>query len=106
VYPLKGRSLWTLLTTSVDYVHTPDYVFALEHRGHVLIRKGDWKLVNATIPLHPDNFELYDLSRDLAEQQNLKFSEPEKFQEMLGEWETFKRESRLQIPTPEPGTGL
>lgn len=106
VYPLKGRSLWTLLTTPADYVHTPDYVFALEHRGHVLIRQGDWKLVNTTIPFHPDNFELYDLSRDLAEQQNLKFSDPEKFQEMLEQWETFKRDSRVQIPTPEPGTGL
>jgi arylsulfatase len=106
VYPLKGRSLWPLLTTSVDRVHPPDYVFALEHRGHVLIRKGDWKLVNTTLPLHPDNFELYDLSRDLAEQENLRFSEPDKFQEMLGEWEALKKETRLQIPAPEAGTGL
>jgi len=106
VYPLKGRSLWSLLTTSADNVHPADYVFALEHRGHVLIRQGDWKLVNTVIPFHPDNFELYDLSRDLAEQQNLELSEPEKFQEMLGHWEAFKRDSRVQIPTPEPGTGL
>jgi arylsulfatase len=94
-----------LLTTPADNVHTPDYVFALEHRGHVLIRQGDWKLVNTIVPFHPDNFELYDLSRDLAEQQNLKFSEPEKFQEMLRHWESFRRESRVQIPTPEAGTG-
>ena len=106
VYPLKGRSLWPLLTTTVEDVHTSDYVFALEHRGHVLIRKGDWKLVNTTVPLHPDNFELYDLSRDLAEQQDLKRSEPDKFQEMLGEWEALKKETRLQIPTPEAGAGL
>jgi arylsulfatase len=58
------------------------------------------------MPFHPDNFELYDLSRDLAEQRNLRLSEPEKFQEMLGAWEAFKRDSRLQIPAPEPGTGL
>jgi arylsulfatase len=72
----------------------------------VLVRKGDWKLVNTTVPLHPDNFELYDLSRDLAEQQDLKRSEPGKFQEMLGEWEALKKETHLQIPTPEEGAGL
>jgi arylsulfatase len=106
VYPLKGRSLWPLLTTTVEDVHAPDYVFALEHRGHVLIRKGDWKLVNTTVPLHPDNFELYDLSRDMAEQHDLKLTQPDKFQEMLGEWDALKKETRLQIPTPEAGTGL
>jgi arylsulfatase len=101
VYPLKGRSLWPLLAGKSDAIHADDYVFALEHRGHVLIRQGNWKLVNTTLPLNPDNFELHDLSVDLAEQRDLKTAEPEKFREMLGEWEALKRETRLQIPTPE-----
>jgi arylsulfatase A-like enzyme len=101
VYPLKGRSLWPILSGQTDSVHPEEYVFALEHRGHVLIRQGDWKLVNSTLPLDPDNFELYNLSVDLAEQRNLKATEPQKFREMLGEWEALKRETRLQIPTPE-----
>ena len=101
VYPLKGRSLWPILSGGTDSVHPEEYVFALEHRGHVLIRKGDWKLVNTTLPLNPDNFELYDLTVDLAEQRDLRAAEPEKFREMLGEWEVLKRETRLQIPTPE-----
>ncbi len=101
VFPLKGQSLWPLLAGQSDAVHAADYVFALEHRGQVLIRKGNWKLVNSTLPLNPDTFELYDLSVDLAEQQDLKSAAPEKFTEMIGEWEKLKQETRLQIPTPE-----
>lgn len=101
VYPLKGRSLWPIFSGRTDTVHSKEYVFALEHRGHVLIRQGNWKLVNATLPLNPDNFELYDLSVDLAEQRDQKASEPEIFREMLRHWEALKQETRLQIPTPE-----
>lgn len=101
VYPLKGRSLWPILSGRSDAVHPEEYVFALEHRGHVLIRQGNWKLVNTTLPLNPENFELYDLSADLAEQRNLKAAEPEKFRKMLDEWEVLKKETRLQIPAPE-----
>jgi arylsulfatase A-like enzyme len=101
VYPLKGESLWPLLSGRADAIHSDEYVFAMEHRGQVLIRKGNWKLVNATLPLKQENFELYDLSTDMAEQRDLKSVAPEKFQEMLDEWETLKEETRLQIPTPE-----
>jgi arylsulfatase len=73
----------------------------MEHRGQVLIRKGNWKLVNSTLPLREENFELYDLSTDMAEQRDLKSVAPEKFREMLNEWEKLQQETRLKIPTPE-----
>jgi arylsulfatase len=103
VYPLKGKSLWPLLAGHADAVHDEGYTFAMEHRGQVLIRKGNWKLVNSTLPLREENFELYDLSTDMAEQRDLKSVAPDKFREMLNEWEKLKEETRLEIPTPEAG---
>lgn len=101
VYPLKGKSLWPLLSGSAAAIHDDAFVFAMEHRGQVLIRKGNWKLVNTALPLDPENFELHDLAADPAEQRDLKAVAPEKFREMMDEWEKLKDETRLQIPTPE-----
>jgi len=38
---------------------------------------------------------------DLAEQIDLKESYPEKYQEMLAEWESFSKEVGVVIPTPK-----
>jgi arylsulfatase A-like enzyme len=106
VFPLLGRSLVPLLTGKTKQVHAEDYVFGLEHRGYVMIRKGDWKLVNTVLPLDTANFELFDLRRDLAEQQNLKSAASAKYQEMMNEWKTFAQAVGVKIPTPKQGEGL
>ncbi len=45
-------------------------------------------------------FELYDLSKDLAELNDLKELEPEKYEELLKEWTKFSNEIKVQIPPP------
>ena len=47
-----------------------------------------------------ENFKLYDLSQDLAELNDLKESEPDKYKEMLDEWRKFSNEIKVQIPPP------
>jgi arylsulfatase len=106
VYPLWGRSLKSLLSGEQEIVHPTDYVFALEHRGFIQIRKGNWKLVNVERPFNESNFELYDLSVDRAEQRDVKEVYPEIYQELLGEWHAYRDEMKVRIPTPEPGEGL
>ena len=100
LYPLKGNSIMPLATGIADKVHDDDYVFGLEHRNRAMIRKGDWKITNTTRPFDTANFELYNLSNDLAELNNLKESEPEKYQELLLEWTKFSEEIKVQVPTP------
>ena len=65
-----------------------------------MLRKGDWKLTNIIRPFDTTNFELYNLADDLAEVNNLKESEPEKYQELLAEWIKFSAEIKVQIPPP------
>ena len=101
VKPLLGKSLVPLLSGKSDSVHDSTYVFGLEHRGYAMIRKGDWKIVNIERPFLLDNFRLYNLKSDLAEQNNLTETFPEKYQEMLGEWEKFSKEVGVVIPTPK-----
>ena len=52
------------------------------HDGHRAIRVGDWKLVSAK----GERWELYDLSKDRAEQQDMGSREPQRVEQMAAEW--------------------
>jgi len=98
LFPLKGNSLIPILSGQTNQIHTSDYVFGLEHNNLAMIRKGDWKITNVTIPFREENFKLYNLSQDLAENHDLKETEPEKYRELVEEWEKFSKEIKVQIP--------
>jgi arylsulfatase len=66
-----------------------------------MLRKGNWKLLNNIRPLDPKNFELYNLETDLGEQADLRESFPEKYQELLKEWDSFSSRVGVLIPTPQ-----
>jgi len=100
VKPLLGASLLPVLTGKQQAIHAEDYVFGMEHNGYAMLRKGNWKILNTTRPFQLDNFQLYNLSTDLAEQIDLKDQEPAKHQEMLGEWEKFTNRVGIILPTP------
>lgn len=104
--PLAGKSLSPILNGAQDHIHDSTYVFGLEHRGNAMLRKGKWKLLNTQSPLELKNFGLYNMETDLSEQQNLKEVYPEKYQELLLEWEKFSKEVGVVTPTPKEGEGL
>jgi arylsulfatase A-like enzyme len=100
VYPLRGSSLVPFISGKVDEVHSSDYIFAIEHHGHAMLRKGIWKITNFKQPFDIKNFSLYNLSNDLGEQRDLKYTEPKKYKELLIEWEKFSKEVRINFSEP------
>ncbi len=106
IAPLKGASLLPLLAGSTSAVHDSSYVFALEHRGRIVVRKGRWKLVSNDQPFDPQNFQLFDLKNDLAEQVDVKDKYPDVWAEMLQEWKRFAATEKIKFPTPVDGEGL
>ncbi len=99
-YPLKGRSLVPFLEGSTKRIHDDDYVFALEHFNAAMVRKGQWKITNTERPLDKNNFKLYDMSKDLGEQFDLKEKQPQIFEDLLAEWEAYAKEVRVLVPPP------
>ena len=79
-------------------MHSSEYVFGMEHNNFALLRKGDWKITNVISPYREDNFELYHLSEDLAEINDLKETEREKYDELIGEWRNFSKEIKAMLP--------
>ena len=96
VYPLKGTSLIPFLSNSSKEIHDSTYVFGLEHAGYAMIRKGKWKITSSERPFKIENFSLYDLSTDIAEQHDLRKIKPKKYNELLDEWEKFAKEIQLK----------
>ena len=97
-----GESILPILKNEKSEAHDSTYVFALEHRGYAMLRKGKWKLLNLKIPFERENFGLYDLENDLIEQNDLKNTFPEKYQELLKDWDTWSKKVGVQTPTPQP----
>jgi arylsulfatase len=102
IYPLRGNSLIAYGSDKADEIHPPEYVFGLEHDNFAMIRKGDWKITSVLKPFRENNFELFHLSDDLAEGHDLKLREPEKYNEMIGEWRAFSRDIKAQLAQPVP----
>ncbi len=97
LYPQKGESLYGFLAAEQENVHDTNYIFALEHGGRAMLRKGKWKVVSENWSNDSVGFQLYNLTADPGEQKDLKGEEPEKFSEMMEAWNRFVREIRLEI---------
>ncbi|MCC6508685.1 MAG: arylsulfatase [Pirellulaceae bacterium] len=92
--PLEGRSL-------VPAFHGQAIqreAIYWEHEGNRAIRIGDWKAV-AKGPLQkgkqPGAWELYDMSKDRTELNNLAKTQPERLQSMIQQWDAYAQ--RCQV---------
>jgi arylsulfatase len=91
VPPLPGQSL--VPEFAKDGSLARDFLWWL-HEGNRALRCGDWKLVASGSPQAP--WELYDLSRDRGEIDNLADSHPDKVRELQQAWEQHLAEFREQ----------
>ena len=66
--------------------------------GRTALRHGDWKLVRMGGKFAPGKakWELYDLSKDISEENNLAATEPERLAELVKIWE--KRNAKMSKP--------
>ena len=60
--------------------------------GRKALRKGDWKIVYSNRQWGTGEWELYDLSKDRSELNNLAASQPAKLSELVAEYERYVRE--------------
>jgi len=84
----------------------------LEATGRTAFRKGDWAMIppyngNPVIESvnietgNDENYQLYDLSQDLGQQNNLASTNPEKLEEMKKEFESIMGASTSEVEEVE-----
>ena len=86
--PLQGRSFVQCLTNPT--APPPHETLWWCHDGHRAVRHNDWKLVAA----RNEPWELYDLSSDRTEQNNLVLSHPEHVKQLEEDWNQIATENQ------------
>jgi arylsulfatase len=99
---LPRGSSWVPYLSNPDrtkVIHGDDHnIMGWELFGRRAIRRGNWKALYIPAPLGTDEWELYDLSADLGETENLAHTYPEKLKELLLEYERYSEETGLYDP--------
>jgi arylsulfatase A-like enzyme len=86
------------------FCHFPHYVPATTNLPSTSVRLGDYKLLRfyADNEDQTDRLELYDLSQDIGERNNLALAMPELAQEMNALIDGFLEETQSLTPAPNP----
>ena len=97
VLPMTGRSLVDYLAAKTPSVHGDEFTAAWELFGRRAVRIGDWKMVWLNQPWGNGDWELYNLSEDPAETDNLVSTHPEQVERLLRAWEDYVQRNELVV---------
>ncbi len=99
-YPrqFKGQSITPMQGQSLTRTFDDDSVIARrlfwEHEGNRAVRDGDWKLVG----LRQKPWELYKISEDRTEQEDLSDTNPDKLMELKQVWQRWAADVGVLTP--------
>ena len=92
-HPFDGKNIWPTLTGQQPTPHVDILINVEAFRGAV--RKGNWKLFKmATLP---GKTELYDLSKDPGEKENVADKHPEIVQDLEARLLKYAKEQKLSL---------
>ena len=97
ILPQTGKSFATRLAGNGPAIHGETEVFGWELFNRRGVRKGDWKLLWLESPFGTDGWQLFNLSVDPGETQDLAEEDPEKLAEMIAAWNEYARENNVII---------
>jgi arylsulfatase len=90
---MRGRSLVPYLSGGAESVHDTDTGTGWELFGRRAIRQGDWKALHLPEPYGTGTWQLYDLSADRGEIDDLAAARPDKLAELLALWDRYVEET-------------
>ena len=88
----EGQSMVPLLAGVRQDIHVEPMFW--EHEGNAAVRNGKWKLVRE----YEQPWELYDISADRTELNDLSKQKPVLRKDMIQSWEAWARETGVRFP--------
>ena len=89
VAPLIGTSMLAHLRGDAAAVHPAETSMGWELHGQKALITGQWKALNLPPPFGAAEWELFDLSTDAGETNDLSAAESERLQEMIVEYQSY-----------------
>jgi arylsulfatase len=87
-----------VLNGKSDFVYENDTAVSWEMLGFRAVRKGDFKLVWLPLPFGNHNWQLYDLSKDPSEMNDLSKKRRKLRKEMIGIWKQYSKDVGVVLP--------
>jgi len=97
IVPIRGKSLVPYLTGATGAVHDAQTGTGWELFGRRAIRQGDWKALYLPVPFGPGRWQLYDLSADPGEIEDMAERNPGKLAELLTLWDHYVEENGVLL---------
>jgi arylsulfatase len=97
---MRGRSLLPYLSGQSEQVHGDVTGTGWELFGRRAIRRGEWKALHLPEPYGPGAWQLYDLSADPGEINDLAASQPDKLAELLKLWDRYVEDTGVILDHP------
>ena len=96
--PLDGLDIWPVLTEGAKSPHDALILCGMK-RGQAAVRMGDWKLLVGA----GNKDELYHLTEDLGEKNNLAVANPEKLKELHAKYDAMMNSAVMSGEPAESG---
>ena len=91
VEPMRGESLFPVLTGEAATVHDQDQPLGYELAGNSALFKGEYKLVRNLPPYGDGAWHLYNIVRDPGETRDLAAMEPDRVAAMQADYTAYAR---------------
>jgi arylsulfatase A-like enzyme len=95
VLPMQGLSLLPILNSSQDSIRDKNAWMGAEVFGRRSITQDNWKLLMMEPPWGNGEWQLYNLTTDPAEQNDLSATEPERLKTMIEYWQQYESDNGL-----------
>jgi arylsulfatase len=103
IHPIRGHSMMDVLQGKSEIVYDNNTPVCWEAFGFRAVRMGDFKLLWLPEPFGNEDWQLYDLSKDLGEMNDLSQQFPDIREDMIEIWNQYAIETGVILP---PGGAL
>lgn len=92
VLPMRGKSMKKVFSGESKTVYQADEFIAGEMSNGKWVRKGNYKAAKIVKPYGSGEWQLYSLSNDPGETNDISKMEEEKLKELIAAWESYSKE--------------
>ena len=102
MFPLQGKSILPALDLPAQNIRRENEGLGYELFNKRYYRSGKWKVVHQHEPWGPNDWQLYDVSKDPGESRDLSQEHPEQLDRLVSAWQVYAEENGVVLGNTPP----